>query len=67
MTGASNYFEVAIATATMLYGLASGAVLATVVGVLTAVPVMLSLVLVCLRTRHWFEPKREMRETGLAR
>ncbi|GAB4305251.1 MAG: ACR3 family arsenite efflux transporter [Candidatus Bipolaricaulota bacterium] len=54
MIGASNHFEVAIATATMLYGLSSGAALATVVGVLIEVPVMLTLVRVCLRTRGWF-------------
>jgi len=54
MIGASNHFEVAIATATMLYGLSSGAALATVVGVLIEVPVMLMLVKVCLRTRGWF-------------
>jgi len=54
MIGASNHFEVAIATATMLYGLSSGAALATVVGVLIEVPVMLTLVRVCLRTQHWF-------------
>jgi len=54
MIGASNHFEVAIATATMLFGLSSGAALATVVGVLIEVPVMLMLVKVCLRTQHWF-------------
>jgi ACR3 family arsenite transporter len=54
MVGASNHFEVAIATATMLYGLSSGAALATVVGVLIEVPVMLMLVKVCLRTQGWF-------------
>jgi arsenite transporter len=54
MIGASNHFEVAIATATMLYGLSSGAALATVVGVLIEVPLMLALVRVCIRTRHWF-------------
>ena len=54
MIGASNHFEVAIATATMLFGLSSGAALATVVGVLIEVPVMLMLVKVCLRTRGWF-------------
>ncbi|MFO7904652.1 MAG: ACR3 family arsenite efflux transporter [Planctomycetota bacterium] len=54
MIGASNHFEVAIATATMLYGLSSGAALATVVGVLIEVPVMLMLVKVCLRTESWF-------------
>ncbi len=55
MIGASNHFEVAIATAAMLYGLSSGAALATVVGVLIEVPLMLWLVRVCLRTRGWFE------------
>ncbi|MBU1044958.1 MAG: ACR3 family arsenite efflux transporter [Candidatus Omnitrophica bacterium] len=54
MIGASNHFEVAIATATMLFGLSSGAALATVVGVLIEVPVMLMLVKFCLRTQHWF-------------
>ncbi len=54
MIGASNHFEVAIATSTMLFGLSSGAALATVVGVLIEVPVMLILVKVCLRTQHWF-------------
>ncbi len=53
MIGASNHFEVAIATATMLFGLSSGAALATVVGVLIEVPVMLWLVRICLRTRNW--------------
>ncbi|MDL1977888.1 MAG: ACR3 family arsenite efflux transporter [Deltaproteobacteria bacterium] len=52
--GASNHFEIAIATATMLFGLSSGASLATVVGVLIEVPVMLMLVRICLRTRAWF-------------
>lgn len=55
MIGASNHFEVAIATATMLFGLSSGAALATVVGVLIEVPVMLMLVKVCLKTKDWFE------------
>ncbi|MEO0049535.1 MAG: ACR3 family arsenite efflux transporter [candidate division WOR-3 bacterium] len=54
MIGASNHFEVAIATATMLFGLSSGAALATVVGVLIEVPVMLLLVRICLKTSHWF-------------
>ncbi|HOQ05359.1 MAG TPA: ACR3 family arsenite efflux transporter [Anaerohalosphaeraceae bacterium] len=56
MIGASNHFEVAIATATMLFGLSSGAALATVVGVLIEVPVMLMLVKICLKTQHWFRP-----------
>ena len=55
MIGASNHFEVAIATATMLFGLSSGAALATVVGVLIEVPVMLMLVKICLKTRPLFE------------
>jgi len=54
MIGASNHFEVAIATATMLFGLSSGAALATVVGVLIEVPVMLMLVKISLKTAHWF-------------
>ena len=54
MIGASNHFEVAIATAVMLFGLSSGAALATVVGVLIEVPVMLMLVRICLRTEGWF-------------
>jgi len=55
MIGASNHFEVAIATAVMLFGLSSGAALATVVGVLIEVPVMLMLVGICKRTSGWFE------------
>ena len=54
LIGASNHFEVAIATAAMLYGLSSGAALATVVGVLIEVPLMLLLVRFCLRTKNWF-------------
>lgn len=54
MIGASNHFEVAIATAVMLFGLSSGAALATVVGVLIEVPLMLALVRFCLRTEGWF-------------
>ena len=60
MIGASNHFEVAIATAAMLYGLSSGAALATVVGVLIEVPLMLMLVRFCLRTQHWFPHEREV-------
>ncbi len=54
MIGASNHFEVAIATAATLFGLSSGAALATVVGVLIEVPVMLMLVALCKRTCHFF-------------
>lgn len=57
LIGASNHFEVAIATATMIFGLASGAALATVVGVLIEVPVMLMLVSVCKKTQGFFTPK----------
>lgn len=53
--GASNHFEVAIATATMLFGLSSGAALATVVGVLIEVPVMLMLVRICIKTQDRFQ------------
>jgi len=56
MIGASNFFELAVAVAISLFGLHSGAALATVVGVLVEVPVMLSLVAVANRTRHWFKP-----------
>ena len=54
MIGASNHFEVAIATAVTVFGLGSGAALSTVVGVLIEVPVMLLLVTICLKTRNWF-------------
>ncbi len=57
MIDASNHFEVAIATAVMLFGLSSGAALATVVGVLIEVPVMLMLVKICLKTQNWFSYK----------
>jgi ACR3 family arsenite transporter len=60
MIGASNHFEVAIATSTMLFGLSSGAALATVVGVLIEVPVMLMLVKICLSTTHWFKNEGEI-------
>lgn len=56
MIGASNHFEVAIATSAMLFGLSSGAALATVVGVLIEVPVMLMLVKISLNTTRWFYP-----------
>ncbi|MEB3178860.1 MAG: ACR3 family arsenite efflux transporter [Nostocaceae cyanobacterium] len=60
LIGASNHFEVAIATAVILFGLSSGAALATVVGVLIEVPVMLMLVEFCKRTASWFprEPEK---------
>lgn len=58
MIGASNHFEVGIATSTILFGLASGATLATVVGVLIEVPVMLMLVSICRRTCYLFEECR---------
>jgi len=59
LIGASNFFELAVATAIALFGPGSGAALATVVGVLVEVPVMLSVCAVCNRTRHWF-PRREI-------
>jgi ACR3 family arsenite transporter len=59
LIGASNHFEVAIATSVMLFGLSSGAALATVVGVLIEVPVMLMLVGVCKRTAGWFDAPAE--------
>jgi arsenite transporter len=54
LIGASNFFELAVATSIALFGPSSGAALATVVGVLVEVPVMLSVCSVCNRTRHWF-------------
>lgn len=56
MIGASNFFELAVAVAISLFGLDSGATLATVVGVLVEVPVMLTLVRIANKTRGWFEP-----------
>ncbi len=55
MIGASNHFEVAIATAVVLFGLNSGAAVATVVGLFIEVPLMLLLVKFCLKTSHWFQ------------
>jgi ACR3 family arsenite transporter len=55
LIGASNHFEVAIATAVMLFGLSSGAALATVVGVLIEVPTMLLLIRICKGTQGWFD------------
>jgi ACR3 family arsenite transporter len=61
LIGASNFFELAVATAIALYGPGSGAALATVVGVLVEVPVMLSVCAVCNRTRHWFDEASPVR------
>ena len=61
LIGASNFFELAVATAISLFGLQSGAALATVVGVLVEVPVMLSVVRVVNRTAHWFEAGADTR------
>jgi len=63
LIGASNHFEVAIATAVMLFGLSSGAALATVVGVLIEVPVMLLLVRICLRSGGWFREEPSERRS----
>lgn len=60
MIGTSNFFELAVAVAISLFGLQSGAALATVVGVLVEVPVMLSLVAIANRTRHWFPAEAEV-------
>ena len=61
LIGASNFFELAVATAIALYGPGSGAALATVVGVLVEVPVMLSVCAFCNRTRHWFDEAAPVR------
>ena len=63
LIGASNFFELAVATAISLFGLTSGATLATVVGVLVEVPVMLSVCAVCNRTRGWFDGIESVRAT----
>jgi ACR3 family arsenite transporter len=62
LIGASNFFELAVATAIALFGPDSGAALATVVGVLVEVPVMLSVCSVCNRTRHWFPAEASAHE-----
>ena len=59
LIGASNFFELAVATSIALFGPASGAALATTVGVLVEVPVMLMVCAACNRTRGWFEPAGE--------
>jgi ACR3 family arsenite transporter len=61
LIGASNFFELAVATAISLFGLTSGATLATVVGVLVEVPVMLSVCAFCNRTRAWFPAEAPQR------
>src|SRR6476620_7261162 len=55
LIGASNFFDLAVAAAIALFGFQSGAALATVVGVLVEVPVMLSVVRIVLRTRRWYD------------
>jgi ACR3 family arsenite transporter len=60
LIGASNFFELAVAAAISLFGLESGAALATVVGVLIEVPVMLTLVAFANRTRGWFPASDEL-------
>lgn len=59
LIGASNFFELAVATAVGLFGVQSGAALATVVGVLIEVPVMLSVVRIVNRTQDWYERREE--------
>jgi len=63
LIGASNFSELAVAAAIALFGFQSGAALATVVGVLVEVPVMLSVVQIVLRTRGWYEQARTVSET----
>jgi ACR3 family arsenite transporter len=58
MIGASNFFELAVAVAIALFGAQSPVALATIVGVLVEVPVMLTLVRIANKTGHWFTEKR---------
>jgi ACR3 family arsenite transporter len=67
LIGTSNFFELAVAVAISLFGLNSGAALATVVGVLVEVPVMLSLVAIVNRTQHWFAPAAAQAGQGAMR
>jgi ACR3 family arsenite transporter len=62
MIGASNFFELSVAVAISLFGPKSPAALATIVGVLTEVPVMLILVKIANRTTHWFPPEEELKK-----
>jgi ACR3 family arsenite transporter len=64
LIGASNFFELAVATAIVLFGFDSGAALATVVGVLVEVPVMLSVVRITMRTKDWYERAAVTRMQG---
>jgi ACR3 family arsenite transporter len=66
LIGASNFFELAVAVAITLFGPESGAALATVVGVLVEVPVMLSVCAFCNRTRHWFPAPSPAPALGVA-
>ncbi len=67
LIGASNFFELAVATAIALFGPGSGAALATVVGVLVEVPVMLSVCGICNRTRDWFPSEKTAGEEAVAK
>ena len=62
LIGASNFFELAVAVAITIFGPESGAALATIVGVLVEVPVMLSVCSMCNRTRHWFPASGQVAE-----
>jgi ACR3 family arsenite transporter len=62
LIGASNFFELAVATAISLFGFQSGAALATVVGVLIEVPVMLLVVGVVNRSQHWYEASNSLKQ-----
>lgn len=64
MIGASNFFELAVAAAISLFGFSSGAALATVVGVLVEVPVMLSVVWIVNRSKGWYEQGSNQTKTG---
>ncbi len=65
LIGASNFFELAVASAVSLFGLNSGAALATVVGVLIEVPVMLSVVYLVTKSKRWYEKDHKTLQTPL--
>jgi len=66
LIGASNFFELAVAVAITLFGAKSPAALATVVGVLVEVPVMLSVCSICVRSRPWYQERLKLRNVRIS-